>query len=136
MDAAAVGRRHGSAASASAQKPEDRGGEKIPPSTPAPAAASVAATYPQPRVWIDATGAARWHLTSGAVVADGEWLVATAHVYATLGGAKSFRDSAVRVLYSGHVGILLRKTNQQYFAEAWKDASIRIFDTRPARAPI
>ncbi len=124
--------RAAAAGASGTQTPDDGGtgkaaGDKIPPSTPALAAAP--ATYPQPRVWIDDTESVRWHLKRGAMVADGDWLAATAHVYATLGGGKSFRDAAVRVVYSGHIGILLRKTNQQYWAEAWKSASIRIYDT-------
>ncbi|MCX6897244.1 MAG: SUMF1/EgtB/PvdO family nonheme iron enzyme [Verrucomicrobia bacterium] len=68
------------------------------------------AAYPQPRAWIDATADVRSEgLKAGNLVVDGEWMTASKTSYATLGGGRSFRDSAVRVVFSNQAFLYLRR---------------------------
>ena len=111
------------------------GGDKAAPSAadklPVPKAAapeSAAGTHPQPRVWIDDTEKIRSGLKDGSVVADGEWLVATKNFFTNLGGERSSHDSAVRVVFSNRIMVILRQSAKQYVAEGGKHASIYLYD--------
>src|ERR1700689_1855123 len=64
---------------------------------------------------------------------DGERLVATTNIYATVGGGRSFRDSAVRVVFSNFIDVRLRKPGKErpgkdYWAFVWPRPTISLFD--------
>ena len=116
------------------QTPEGGGGgnadaDKGLPTKAPLATASAVGTYPQPRVWIDDTENLRSGLKDGSLVADGEWMVAPKSFWPNLGGGRSFRDSAVRVVFSNTAAVYLRGPSKVYVAQIWKKrASITMYD--------
>ena len=66
--------------------------------------------YPQPARWIDAGPYLRKeYLARGELVADGDWLVATADKTMTLAGNASFRNPIIRILFSERVDFASRR---------------------------